>query len=595
MTSGQHIHALHIVRDRSLLFVLGGGAGLALWALSYSVGETAIPAALYLALVAFVVSYSGVGLALMGPVPPMRALGGALIIAVPVTALVSLAGMRHDLATGFLDDPVMLSVTAVLVFCATPFLSVWLRHPDRWHDYAALFDTAWTITVRYTAAWGFVAVFWVLVFLSDALLELVGIRTIDTLMRVDWLRFTVTGALLGLGLAVVYELRSMISPYLILRLLRLTVPLMLVVVGVFVVAVALRGLSDLFGGFSAAGTLMGAAIAAITLISAALDRDDDHAVSTPGLRLATQLLAVLLPVLAGLAVAAVFMRVRQYGWTPDRLLAASAAVFLLAYALAYAVSVLLRRDWAGRIRGSNTVMALAVIVVASLWLTPVLDAYRVSAKSQVARFETGAATLDELPLWHMAHDWGRAGAAGLARLQEGADEATRTELAARIATLRDMPNAFQFEQELARRTAPDRAADLAAVLPIRPDGATVAPEVFAGLPHYRLELYLDGCARRLPDGRPGCVLVMGGFVPSVGPDAQGLMIYIDPDGQAVVNHLLMRPGHAIVLREAYDPVADRWPRLPGDAVAQVLDGAFSIRPSGLRALHVGESVLVPAN
>lgn len=595
MASEQTIQALHIVRDRSLLFVLGGVAGLALWALSDNVGAAALPPALYLALVTFVASYSGVGLALMGPVPPARALSGALVIAVPVTALVSLAGLRHEVATGFFDDPVMLSVAAVLVFFSTPFLSVWLRDPARWRTYAALFDSAWTITVRYTAAWAFVALFWVLAFLSDALLELVDIRVIETVMRVGWVRFTTTGALLGLGLAVVYELRSMISPYLILRLLRLTVPLVLVVVGVFVIAVPLRGLSDLFGGFSAAGTLMGTAIAAITLISAALDRDDAHAVSTPGLRLATQLLAVLLPALSALAVVSVAIRVRQYGWTPDRLLAIAVAVFLLAYAVAYAVSVLMRRGWAARIRGCNTVMAMAVIVGSVLWMTPLLDAYRISANSQVARYEAGDATLDQLPLWHMAHDWGRAGEAALVRLAELTEGAEAEDLAARIAAVREMPNAFQFEQAIARRTAPDRAAELVTLLPVRPEGAGIPAMAFATLPYYRLNLYVDGCRRRLPDGRPGCVFVKGAFTPAAGPEEQGVLIYVDPDGQAVANHLLIRPGPEIDVREAYDPVAGGWPRLSVETVAQILDGAYDIRPSGLRALHVGGAVLVPAN
>jgi len=375
--------------------------------------------------------------------------------------------------------------------------------------------------VRYVAAWGFVAVFWILAFLSDALLELVEIRTIETLMRLDWLRFTVTGALLGLGLAVVYELRAMISPYLILRLLRLTVPLVLVVVGIFVAAVPLRGLSDLFGGFSAAGTLMGTAIAAITLISAALDRDDTQAVSTPGLRGATQGLALLLPALAALALVAVGLRVGQYGWTPDRVLAAAVAVFLLAYALGYAGSVLLRRGWAARIRGCNTVMALAVIAGTALWMTPALDAYRVSANSQAARHLEGGVALDRLPLWQMAHDWGRAGEAALDRLAAGTDAESRAALDERLTTLREMPNAFQYEQAIACRARPDQAAALAAILPLRPEGTEIDPLTLAGLPPYRLTQVLEGCRRPLPDGRPGCVLLMGGFAPSAGADDRG--------------------------------------------------------------------------
>jgi len=142
MIPRQTIETLNIVRDRSLLFVLGGGAGLALWALADHVGAAGLPPALYVALFTFVAGYSAVGLALMGPVPPARALAGALLIALPLTALVSLAGLRFETATELLDDPVMLSVAGLLVLFATPFLSVWLRDRARALDYAALFNTA---------------------------------------------------------------------------------------------------------------------------------------------------------------------------------------------------------------------------------------------------------------------------------------------------------------------------------------------------------------------------------------------------------------------------------------------------------------------
>ena len=52
-----------------------------------------------------------------------------------------------------------------------------------------------------------------------------------------------------------------------------------------------------------------------------------------------------------------------------------------------------------------------------------------------------------------------------------AEEVEAEDLAERIAALREMPNAFQFDQAVARRTAPDRAAELASMLPVRPEGA----------------------------------------------------------------------------------------------------------------------------
>lgn len=592
-------HEMQVARHRLVLVCLGGIAGLALWALAENWDNPAMSPPLYLALFTFVASYSGVALALAGPVSVARALRGALLIALPVVALVSLAALRHQEATDLLDEPVMLSVIAVLVLSATPFLLVWLQVPGEWRSYSALFDAAWTMTVRYGVAYIFVGVFWLVVFLSNTLLQLVGVEVIERFIQTDWAPLTLSGAVLGLGLAVVYELRETISPFLILRLLRLLVPVVLAVLVVFLGAVPFRGLSDLFGEFSAAATLMGAAIVAISLISTALDRDDTRAVYTRGIRIATRMLALLLPLLALLAVWAVALRVRQYGWTPDRVLAASTAAFVLAYGLGYAVSVLRGHGWAARVRDVNVVMALAIIMAAALWLTPVLNPFRISANSQVARFETGQAGLDQLPLWSLQHEWGKAGHRALDRLVGLTGRADRDELLTRIETVRHQPNRYQYDQAIEKRQIPGNAQTLARLMAVRPEGAALSADAFAGLAFFRMNQWLNGCNQSLPDGRPGCVLIRGQFksVPGIAPGttSEAMVLYLDDQGQARANYVRFLPDGGIVVKEVFDPVAGRWALLPGEALVQALDGGFDIRPSGINALHIGGAVLVPEN
>lgn len=576
-----------VARHRMVLFCIGGIAALALWALAENWDNLALPPPLYLALFTFVATYSSVTLALAGPVNVAQALKGALLVAVPVTLLVSLAGLRHVVATDLLDDPVLLSVITVLVVFSTPFLLVWLQSPSQWRDYASLFDAAWTIAVRYIVAWVFVGVFWLVIFLSNALFGLVGIEIIKQMLDTDWAPFGLTGAMLGLGLAVVYELRNTISPYLILRLLRLLVPVVLVVLTVFLIGVPIRGLSDLFGEFSAAATLMGAAIVAISLISTALDRDDTRAVHTKGLRIATRLLALLLPLLALLAVWAVVLRVRQYGWTPDRVLAASIAVFVLAYGLGYAVAVARGNGWGARVRNVNVVMALAIIVVSALWTTPVLNPLRIATNSQISRFEAGTSTLDQLPFWSLEHDWGTAGQAALQRLAGQTERQDHAELAGRIDTLHGQTSKYQFNRAVAANQAPGDAEILALLLPVRPQGASLPAEVLATAPHYQLSQWLEACRRSLPDRRPGCVLIMGAFKP--GAQVQGMLLYLNEAGRTRAEYLRQMENGDI----GFWSVSQR--ALPGDLVARALDGTYEIRPSGAQALFIGDAVLEPEN
>ncbi|MDK3075212.1 DUF4153 domain-containing protein [Sedimentitalea sp. JM2-8] len=583
---------LEVAAHRAVMVVLGGMVGLALWALGgQSDGETLSPA-IYLALFSFAATFGSISLALAGPVSIPRALMGALFPAIGLAALVSVAGLRELVATDLLDDPVMLSVAAVLVLFFTPFLLVWLSDRTAGLAYARLFDAAWTMTVRYILAWGFVAVFWLVAFLSNALLGLVDVTVVDILLRTDWARFGISGAVLGLGLAVIYELRDTISPYPMLRLLRLLVPVMLVVVLVFLVAVPVRGLTHLFGELSAASILLGAAVAAITLISTALDRGDESAVRTAGIRAATRGLALLSPALGVLAVWAVVLRVQQYGWTPDRILAVTVALFLLIYGLGYAASVVKGRGWMARIRGVNVVMAIAVMAVCVAWMTPILNVDRLSVNSQISRFETGRSTLDQLALWQMEHGWGRAGQDGLQRLEAMTQRPDHDAIVARIVAVRGEINRYGFEQSLLRQMAPERAGELFSMMPVRPEDAGISVERLQSVPMYLLDSWLKGCTETLPDGRAGCVLVKGAFVPAVPVTDQAIVVFLDPNGSVRANYVLWRDGEVIV-RGLFDPGSDTWPDLTASDIADLLDGAFDIRPSGANALFLNGATLAP--
>ncbi|MBK0326934.1 DUF4153 domain-containing protein [Rhodobacteraceae bacterium F11138] len=582
-----------MLRHRLVMAALGGAMGMALWMLGRQWNNPAIAPALFLASISWAGTYATVALAMVGPVSVVRALCAATIPATIVAVLVSLAGLRHVTAMDLVEDPALLSVLLIFMLFSLPFLIVWLQDRAAVTRYENLFLAAWTMAVRYVAAWMFVVLFWLAAFLGDALLELVGIDLIETAFEEGWARSVVTGLVLGLGLAVVHEMREMISPFLILRLLRLLIVPVLAVVAVFLLALPVRGLTQLFGAYSAASILMAMATVGLLLISAALDQNDQEAVHTPLLCLATRLFALLLAVLTGLAALAVAVRVREYGWTPDRLLAALIALILLAYGISYGVVACAARGWMARIRRVNVWLALGVIVLTGLWMTPVLDVFRLSTNSQIDRFDAGESRIDQLPLWQMAHEWGRAGQDGLDRLAAMTGRADHANILTRIETARTGTNRFRFEQAMQDRVAPQQVQDLQKILPVRPLGSALPDGLLATAPSFRLQEWLDGCRRRLPDGRAGCVLILGQYSPAAAADAQGILLYREGDDNLRAKHLMLGAQDTLNAREVFDPVAQTWPTLPVSMLNKALDGAFRVGPSGDNALFIDRTVLVP--
>lgn len=587
--------ANQIAIHRLFLAIFGAGAGLALWLLTDNWDSAHFSPALYLAIFVFVLVYSLVVLALVGPLGFARALPGGLLLAVPVTILASMAGLRFVTATDLFDNGIMVTVILMLVLIATPFLSCWLTDRKSWLHYEVLFDTAWVIAVRYIVAWVFVGVFWLVLFLSDALLKLVDVRLLQLFVNDTWATVTLTGAVLGLAMAVVYELRAMISPYLILRLLRLMVPPVLAVLAIFLAAIPLRGLTGVFGGLSSGATLMAAAIVGISLVATALDRDDAVAVKTRGIRLATQGLAVLLPLLTALAVWSVVLRVQQYGWTPERVLAGLIAGFLLVYGVAYAAAVVMHTNWMARIRRINVVMAMAVIVVSALWMTPFLNAYRIAVNSQLTLFEQGDISVSQLALWEMEHEWGRVGQAGIRSVEVMKNRPDHVEIAEKINAVRTETSRYRANRVVEKTIIPKQSETLVSLLPTRPESFSLGTDAFVDLQLDRVNQWLDGCQRTLPDGRAGCVLILGEFTPGAAPESEAMLLYTGQNNQGQAHFVALNEGKIFEVKQVFDPVSNTWARFPTDAIAKALDGGFKVQPRQGSALHVGGQVLEPAN
>ncbi|MGQ0565518.1 MAG: DUF4153 domain-containing protein [Gemmobacter sp.] len=487
---------------RGVMAGIGGLAGLCFYALSEAWTSGALPARMMLFLSAGGLAFFAGLLVMAGPVGTRRAAVAALATAVPVAGLITWASLRYGERD--LVGPSEAFAAVLLGTFPWPFWIAFFR--GNWADYPTHFRESWSVVIRVAAGLVFTALVWGVIWLSDALLSLVGLDVIERLIRVDVVPFVVTGAVAGLAMAVVAELSDVLAPDLLLRLLRLLVPVVLGVMAVFLVALPLRGFGTVLGGLSVAGTLLAMAGVAVTLVAAACDCSEDRASGHPVMVRAGQGLAALVVVPAGLAVWALMLRVAEAGWTPPRVAGAAVAAVALGYGVGYLWAVAGGGRWRRRIRGVNLGMALAIVALAALWLTPLLDATAIAAQSQVARYADGRGTLDRLDLAALDR-WGVAGAAGLAALEALGQQPGQQALAARLAdrsrwtTGEGPPN--PAAREALRRVlsvVPATAADAAAGL-------------VEALEPWELRDWHEACERRLPDGRAACALVMADLWP----------------------------------------------------------------------------------
>ncbi len=514
-------------RERLYLAAIGALAGLALWFLVVRLADLTESRRLVLALVALVGGFFLLLLTSWGPLRGGQALKLATFTSLPAAGLLSWASLRHDEVGDFLASGHVVIAWLILLALPVPFLIAAMRAGEGWRDYRALFGHAWNLAIRLLVAGAFVGLFWLLILLSDQVLQIVGLDMIERLLDLAPVPWLASGAMLGLGLAVVYELRAYVSPFLALRLLRLMLPLVLAVSALFLLAAPLRGLSNLFGALSPAALLMAMAGAALVLITAVVDGDDTAAAKSRFLCLSARLMALLLVFLAALAALAIGQRVAQYGWSPTRLAAALLAAVLLGYGLAYASAVLRGAGWMGRIRRANIAMALVTIALAGLWLSPILNAERIAVNSQIARFESGRIAPDALDLWAIGHEWGRAGAAALARLS--APQYPHSDaLAEPLARLAASSSRWQWQRDANAAQTGETVGVLAAMIATYPPGAKLP----ASLPDSSIpaQEIVEACQRTTAAGNSGCLAWIADFSPAQ-TGAEILLLWLDETGR----------------------------------------------------------------
>ncbi|MEO0703269.1 MAG: DUF4153 domain-containing protein [Pseudomonadota bacterium] len=578
-----------VAHGRGVLALCGALAGAALWVLIDVLPELTQNDRLILALATAAAAFFVPLLAMIGPLPAPRAALGAAGLSVPLTLLMTTASLRFDTVEAFAETGHPLVALFLAIAVPVPFLIAGLGAPARWWDYAALFTAAWNVLVRATAALIFVGVFWALVFLSDTLLGLVGIKVIEVIIDIGPMPYVLSGLTLGLGAAVAHELSDYVSPHLPIRLLRLLLPLALVVTAVFLAALPFRGLDGLFGNLSVAATLMGMAFAGATLVTSALDSDDRAAVQGRGMRLAGQALALTLPILALLAVYSVSERVSQYGWSPDRLAAMTAAVVLAGYGLTYAAAVMLQREWMGRIRQANVIVALGVLVLALAWISPFLNPQKLSVVSQISRYEQGQVSADGLDLWAIGRDWGRPGQAALQQLAELRTPGGAV-MAERLAALEAANNRFEFEDAAPPEDRQALARAIRAALPVLPEGAALPERLIEEVNPGIARGWETACARQTPGGAPGCIAVVAELLPNV-PGAETL-VFVMQSRSYVQVFAFNAAGEAV---GRFGPTwlsGTQEATTAPDLIDRLASGAFEIAPAGLTALRFDGAELV---
>lgn len=318
-------------------------------------------------------------------------------------------------------------ITAALImgFIALSLACGWRR--GRW-DYQRLFRLAWRNGGLCASAAGVTALFWIVLFAGAMLMDIIGIGFIRELIAKPIFAFPVTGMIVAAAFALGHTRASMLDNlrHFWLALNSWLLPLLLAFGAMWVAALPFTGVGPLFDTRSAAFILLWFAALAVNFLNCAWQ---DGRAPPPYPTWLARIVGygwLSLPVVAAIAGWALLLRVRQHGWTEDRVWAALVWLMAAGYAVGYGLSLIPRRGgrpWMATVARTNIPMALFLAAALTLLASPIGDPRRIAVASQVARLQGGAVAAEHFDYDYLRWRTGRWGTQALAMLGEGPDEA----------------------------------------------------------------------------------------------------------------------------------------------------------------------------
>jgi hypothetical protein len=245
-----------------------------------------------------------------------------------------------------------------------------------------------------------------------------------------------------------------------LSLLSWLLPVMTLITVAFLLALPFTGLEPLWNTRRATVILLAAAGALVFLINDAYQGGDVQDTVAAIVRYSGTVAALALVPIVVLAAHGLALRVGQYGWTPDRIVALACIAVAGCYAVGYALAAVRRGRWLESIELTNIATAYVILAVLLALLTPIADPARLSVADQVARLESGKMSADQFDFAFLRFLSGRYGEQALERLkskQDGPDAVRISQKANEALGWKGRP---QPQQRIVRTTPQSRAANI---------------------------------------------------------------------------------------------------------------------------------------
>ena len=378
-----------------------------------------------------------------------------------VIALIGWFTAQYNRVPEIMEFPFLSGILAVLI--AAPLFQT-VRDEGAWRfPYARLHRHAWTDAVIGAASLAFTGITFLLAWLIATLFDVIGIEAIKDLLQEEWFGWMLAGFAFGSAVGILRERDALVATLqkLVMVVFAVLAPVLAVALAAFLLSLPFTGLKGLWeSDVPATPMLLLAGAGAILLVNAVIGDGRDERAANIWLRRAGLLLLLCILPLAILAAVSMGERISQYGWTPERIWGVVAVGIAIAYGVAAWWAVYQgRKDFDDPLRPLQTKFAIGLCGLALFLALPFLDFGAISARSQLARLESGVVTPEEFDWAAMAFDFGPAGRRSLERIA-GSGPAEQRKLALTALKSKDRYRVEAAAEDVRREASIERRVRL---------------------------------------------------------------------------------------------------------------------------------------
>lgn len=309
----------------------------------------------------------------------------------------------------------------LMAMLALPWIQYSLRASRQQTRYAQFYTQLWLNTLTLLIVFISNGLFWLVLLLWSEMFKLVGIPFFSTLFfDTDWFGYVAFGLITALAVVLARTQSRLVTAVQKLLTFIATglLPLVALLALMFILTLPFTGLEAISQRVSAAG-LMSTLTLLLLLLMAIVREPQKEALPYPGaLRYLIKCSLIVAPIYMLIAGWSLWVRIQQYGWTPERLYGVLVVVVLLVWSFGYLASILRRGrnplELQGPVILGVSLLALGLLVLLS---SPVIDAWRISVNSHMGLYHSGKIKPDQVSLYMLDHS-GKPGRAALAALQK---------------------------------------------------------------------------------------------------------------------------------------------------------------------------------